>query len=281
MTGTLMVGTAGARRAPPQPAVAPRSLVRQGTSHEQEECPECRAHRTSLRPARLFPANQAAHQACSCSAAKPLPAASSIGGIGRDFSRTPVHTSVASDSRAMPMRGHFDPATTLRYDRKQLMPAATRAKIINGVDVTKGHCGCVKELTNEIAWSKSMAKLYGDCGKDPKLKTGTDIESCVDADLKKRGIATTVAGTTSPSGAVAVTKSPGPCGPLKERATEIHEGVHNATQKALEKKFGKGTAAFKAAWDEAKSWAMDDANAYNAEVPFYTDVIAYLKTICP
>jgi len=204
-----------------------------------------------------------------------------MGGIGRDLSRTPVHTSEASDSRAMPMRSRFDPATSLRYDRKQLAPAAVRAKIIHGVDVTKGHCGCAKELTDQIAWSKLQAKLYGDCGKDPKLKTGADIESCNEAELKKRGIATTVAGTTSPSGVVAVTKTPGPCGPLRDRATEIHEGVHNATQKALEKKFGKGTAAFKAAWDEAKNWAMDEVNAYNAEIPFYTDVTTYLKMICP
>jgi hypothetical protein len=204
-----------------------------------------------------------------------------MGGIGRDFCRTSVHTSVASDSRAIPMRGPFDPTTTLRYDRQQLASAATRAKVINGVDVTKGHCGCVKELTDQIAWGKSMAKLYGGCGKDPKLKTGTDIESCVEADLKKRGISTTVAGTTAPSGAVAVKKTPGPCGLLVDRGTEIHEGVHSATQKALEKKFGKGTPAFNAAWDEAKSWAMDEVNAYNAEIPFYADVTAYLKTICP
>jgi len=174
------------------------------------------------------------------------------------------------------VRGHSFERVRI-HTAKQL---GQHEKMIAGLDVTKAHCGCLSEIPDFIKWSQLQVKLYGDCGKDPKNKTGDDVEKCNTAALAKRGFATTVAGTTSESGAVTVTKSPGPCGPIEDKGTEIHEAVHKGYQQALEKAFGKGTPTFTAHWDNAKEWATDEVNAYSAEIPFYQAVGAHLQSLC-
>jgi len=139
---------------------------------------------------------------------------------------------------------------------------------------------CVKEVQDTIAETKFMAKLYADCGKDKKHKTGDDIEACITSSAAKLGLTLEVAGSTSSTGvvtvkAVAVDK----CQPIITRNTEIHESVHQHHTKQLEKKHGKGTPAFDAAWNEAQDWVRDERGARAAEIKFLTKVLAALKKL--
>ncbi len=240
--------------------------------HEQEE-------RESLRLSRLA-------ASASSESERDVPDAIPQEHPRHDFGRVPVlasgsHVHLSHPSlRAMPANARSATHPPALRARAGAGHAAARDKKIRGVEVNSAHCGCVSEIEDASDWAKFMSKLYSDCGKNPKLKTGSDIEACVQGELTKKGISTTVAGTTSSTGTVTVAPTAGVCGPILDRGTEIHEGVHSATQKSLEKKYGKGTPAFHAAWDNAKNWAMDDANAYAAEVPFYSEVLTYLKALC-
>jgi hypothetical protein len=151
---------------------------------------------------------------------------------------------------------------------------------ISGLKVNKSFCSCAAEIPKKIEWAEFMAKIYTDCGKDPSNKTGHDIVNCKNAELAKRGIVTTVGGTTSSTGAVTVKPVAGTCGPIWEKSTAIHEGAHHAHQQALEAAFGKGTSAFDAHWNNAPDWAADEANAYKTQIPFYQAVLLYLNSIC-
>ena len=176
--------------------------------------------------------------------------------------------------------GHSFEHVSVHTDKRREPAPAQRNKKIAGLDVTKSHCSCLSDMPDLIKFAQLQVKLYGDCGKDAKNKTAADIETCNDAELAKRGYATTVAGTTSESGAVSVTKSPGACGPIRDQGTEVHEAVHKGYQHALEKAVGKGTKAFASHWDNPKEWATDEVNAYTAEIAFYQTVVAYLQSIC-
>lgn len=139
---------------------------------------------------------------------------------------------------------------------------------------------CIKECQETIADTKLIGKMYADCGKDKKHKTGDDIEACIDATAKKQGLGLEVAGSTSSSGVVTVkAQAVDKCQPIMTRNTEIHESVHAHHTKALEKKYGKKTPAFQAAWNEAQDWVRDELNARDAEVKFLTKVIAALKKL--
>lgn len=173
------------------------------------------------------------------------------------------------------------PAVRSRRNAEQGSPAGIeRQKRILGLNVTKSQCDCLKEIPGQIKWAQLAASVYDRCGKDPKNKTGTDVESCFDADMKKRGIKTSVAGTTSASGKVKINKTKGTCGRLWDHATKLHEKVHAGTQRQMVKTLGKNTPAFNAAWNKARNWGDDEVKAYGAEIPFYQAVAAHLRTIC-
>jgi hypothetical protein len=175
------------------------------------------------------------------------------------------------------VRRHLHKAMNLPEDATE--PGRSQKKIA-GLDVDKSLCGCAKDIPEKIKWSQLQAKLYLACSKDPKNKTGQDVDDCNEAELAKMGITTTVAGTTSSTGVVKVKPVAGSCGPLWQKATEIHEGEHHGHQAALEKAYGKGTPAYAAHWDDPKDWGEDEARAYTAEIPFYQAVLAYLQSIC-
>lgn len=158
-------------------------------------------------------------------------------------------------------------------------PLERRKKIL-GFNVNKSHCSCIKRLESERDWAVLMSKLYAKCGKDPKNKTSHDVEACHGAETKKLGLATSTAGSTSSTGKVTIKKSKGPCGPIVDHATKIHEAVHAKTTKQLQKLHGKKTAAFNKAWNDGPGWAADEVKAYGAEVPFYQAAINHLKTLC-
>lgn len=139
---------------------------------------------------------------------------------------------------------------------------------------------CEADLVQAIAWAKKMQGEYAACGAKKGLKTGSDVEACVDASLKAQGISTSVAGSTSSSGTVsvavqAITKSQ----PILTRGTEIHEAEHAAHTLALQAKFGGKTAAFQKVWDSADDWWRDEVRAYGSEIPFYEQVIAAIKKL--
>ena len=158
---------------------------------------------------------------------------------------------------------------------------------VRGVDVDVSYCkgatgaGCEKAIREAIAWARKMAAEYAACRGRKGIRTGDDVENCVDASLGKQGITTSQAGGTSSTGAVTVAAQPmTKCEPIMTRGTEIHEGVHQAHTLALRKKFGAGTPQFQAAWNNAADWISDEINAYGAEIPFYQEVLKAMKTVC-
>ena len=139
---------------------------------------------------------------------------------------------------------------------------------------------CQGAADEELASSKAMQKEYKKAGADPNNKTGSDIEAAVQASLAAQGFTTTVAGTTDDSGNIKIAPTTDPCGKVREAATMAHEKVHQATQKALEKKFGVKTAAFKKAWNNGQNWAQDEVNAYAADPKFIRGFKAECKSSC-
>jgi hypothetical protein len=151
---------------------------------------------------------------------------------------------------------------------------------VRGLDIDFSYCkgatsaGCAGAAQDAKKWAKTMQGEYAACRGKPGVKVATDVENCVDASLAKKGITTSIAGQTSPSGTVTVTPvSMSQCQPILVRGTEIHEAVHAGRVRTLEKKFGAGTVAFEKARTEANGWIQDDINAYGAEIPFYDEVI--------
>jgi hypothetical protein len=140
---------------------------------------------------------------------------------------------------------------------------------------------CQADADDEIAFSKLMQGEYRKAGLDPKNKTGADVEAAVHGSLAAKGIATTVAGETDTSGNITIAPSADPCHKVQEAGTMAHEKVHQTTQRALEKKFGKGTPAFKRAWNNGQNWAQDEVNAYAADQSFMKKFKKECKKSCP
>lgn len=140
---------------------------------------------------------------------------------------------------------------------------------------------CQQTADDEIASSKAMQEEYRKAGLDPKNKTGGDIEVAVKKSLAAQGYTTTVAGTTDDQGNITITPKKDPCAKISEAATMAHEKVHQTTQKALEKKYGKGTAAFRKAWNNGKNWAQDEVNAYAADQKYMKQFKKECKKSCP
>ena len=140
---------------------------------------------------------------------------------------------------------------------------------------------CQGAADEELDSSKFMQNEYRKAGLDPKNKTGNDIENAIQKSIAVQGFSTTVAGTTDTDGNITITPTADPCGKLREGATMAHEKVHQATQKAMEKKYGVKTPAFKKAWNDGKNWAQDEVNAYAADQKFMNDFKKECKTSCP
>jgi hypothetical protein len=140
---------------------------------------------------------------------------------------------------------------------------------------------CQQAADDEIASSEFMQNEYRKAGLDPKNKTGADIEAAVKRSLNKQGLTTTVAGTTDSNGNITIAPKADPCAKVSKGATMAHEKVHQATQKALEKKFGKGTKAFTNAWNNGPNWAQDEVNAYAADQKYMKQFKQECKKSCP
>jgi hypothetical protein len=140
---------------------------------------------------------------------------------------------------------------------------------------------CQQAADDSIESSKLMQNEYRKAGLDPKNKTGTDIENAIQKSLAAQGYTTTVAGTTDASGNIKIVPTTDPCAPVNEGATMAHEKVHQATQKALEKKFGVKTPAFDKAWNNGQNWAQDEVNAYAADQQYMKKFKQECKASCP
>jgi hypothetical protein len=139
---------------------------------------------------------------------------------------------------------------------------------------------CQGAADEEIGSSKIMQNEYRKAGQDPANATGSDIEAAVAKSLAAQGYTTEVQGTTDADGNIKVEPKADPCAKVREAATMAHEKVHQATQKALEKKFGVKTPEFSKAWNDGKNWAQDEVNAYDADQKFMRKFKAECKVSC-
>ena len=138
----------------------------------------------------------------------------------------------------------------------------------------------VKVVEDEIAEAKFFIAEYAKAGKKKGVKTGAQVERAVKDSLAAQGMGTAVAGSTSSSGAITITAKPmTKAQPILIRNTEIHESVHSHHVAALQKKLGKGTPGFKAAFNDAADWVSDEINARRAEIDFLTKVLTALKQL--
>jgi len=126
-----------------------------------------------------------------------------------------------------------------------------------------------------------MQMEYRKAGNDPANKTLDDVNNAVEKSLTAQGIQTEDAGTTDPSGKITVKPQKGPCARLEDKATLLHEEVHQRHTFELEKKYGKDTREFNAHWYDAKDDANDEINAYQAEIDFWNQFKKECKANCP
>lgn len=138
----------------------------------------------------------------------------------------------------------------------------------------------LKSVEEELVDTTMIMNLYLAAGADKSLTTKMEIDRRVVGEMGKQGMTATVAGTTSPSGVVTVTKTPmSKVQPIMKRNTEIHESVHQHHFADLQKKLGKDTPAYDAAVVDAKDYVPDEVNARRAERAFLTKVVAALKQL--
>ncbi len=157
---------------------------------------------------------------------------------------------------------------------------------VRGLDIDLSYCrgtasaGCAQPLRDAMAWAGKMKHEYGACRGKPGVTSGTAVDNCVDASLAAQGIRTQVAGATGSTGAVTITPTPvSQCQPLLDKGTEIHEGVHHATALRMERRYGAGTPALDAAWNNPNNWIDDELKAYGAEIPFYREALAAIAKL--
>ena len=214
---------------------------------------------------------------------------------GRGGPRMVVACSVVELRAAGPpspdqVRGVVDMVETFPPDQRTAIFRFLGANLVinvRGLDVDVSYCkgntgaGCEREVREAIAWARKMAREYAACRGRRGVRTGGDVEACVDASLARQGVTTSTAGSTSSSGTVTITAQPiTKCEPIITRGTEIHEAVHAAHTRALQRRFGAGTPRFQAAFDNASDWISDEINAYRAEIPFYQEVLKAMKKVC-
>jgi hypothetical protein len=170
-----------------------------------------------------------------------------------------------------------------------------------GFQVTQAMCGCRARLRGDIAWANTAAATYAACDV-PANPTSTEVEACFDAAQP----GTTVAGSTSASGAVSLPPATNdPCKKIENRATAVHETMHQRTTDAMARRRGAGfwaewrrlagrddridqmrltfpveTDAYLAEFHNGHEWAIDEVNSYRWERRFLEDALRALNTIC-
>lgn len=166
-------------------------------------------------------------------------------------------------------------ATLLRADfRGPTGPASRRLP-----DLDAAHCGCEPALRREIADSEEFILVYEACGADPAIRTGRQVESCVDRHFAALGVALSTAGTTSSSGATTVSASPGRCGPLLEQVARAHEQVHSVHVRELRQIHGGGRS-FRQAFNDAQDWVDDEVTSRETDIATARWMLQVLDGVC-
>ncbi len=161
-----------------------------------------------------------------------------------------------------------------------LLRADYRRSLGSVSDVDTSFCGCQNELQGDIAESQTFIQVYQQCGNDPALTTGDQIENCVDQHFAAQGVSLVTAGSTSSSGNIQVAAQPGPCGPLRERATLAHEQIHGVHTGELAQQHGRGSGAFNAAFNDAQDWVEDEVNSRESDIATARFMINALDRMC-
>lgn len=189
-----------------------------------------------------------------------------------------------------------------RYGHQQLRRQPATSENVWGFVVTRSMCGCLPRVRDGIDWANTAGATYATCDV-PANTTSTAVEACFDAAIP----GTSVAGSTSPSGAMTLPPpSVDPCDRIENRATFVHETMHSRHTDAIARARGtaffrewrrlKGdpdrlnklrvtfpaqVAAFEAQWHNGHDWAQDEVNSYRWERRFLEDVRRALNRICP
>jgi hypothetical protein len=149
------------------------------------------------------------------------------------------------------------------------------------LDVDTSFCGCRAELQHEIDDSGFFIAEYQACANEPGIRTGDDVERCIDRRAHARGETAPVAGETSESGRITVRRTPGPCGPLLDRITLAHEQIHSVGTRALQQQHGRGTRAFRRAFNDATNWVEEEVESRHTDIAVAEWAMGILDRICP
>ncbi|CAN7762162.1 DUF4157 domain-containing protein [Variovorax sp. LjRoot130] len=149
------------------------------------------------------------------------------------------------------------------------------------LDITTAFCSCIPRLQSEIQDANFFIGEYTACGADPGNTTGAQVEACIEARAAAAGSSLVTAGTTDSSGTVRVAPVAGPCGPLEERLTLAHEQIHSVHTRELQQQHGRGTRAFRTAFNEAGDWVVDEINSRRTDIAVANWMIDVLNRACP
>jgi hypothetical protein len=134
-------------------------------------------------------------------------------------------------------------------------------------DISVDACGCIADFEDQISFNEDIAQVYLDCGRDPSVTNVSEVDSCVDAVFRARGIPLTTAGTTSSTGVIRVEDAgTDPCDILSESPTFAYEWSHLMHDRGLAERFGEGTAAFHSNREDKTDWAEDETRAHTINV---------------
>ncbi|MCP4317853.1 MAG: DUF4157 domain-containing protein [Hyphomicrobiales bacterium] len=147
------------------------------------------------------------------------------------------------------------------------------------VDIRKKHCGCESELRAEIKSARKFLRLYSECGKDPKVKTGPDVEKCVDDKLG--GNTSTLASTDASTGDICnKCERTGPCRDILCAIDQAHERIHSVHVKKVNERFkGKPDEADKFIHTVA-DWVDDEINSRQTDIAMSKLALNILDGIC-
>jgi hypothetical protein len=149
------------------------------------------------------------------------------------------------------------------------------------LDVDTSFCSCRSALTDEIRSANFFISEYQACGSDPTVTTGDQVEACISRRARARGSRLITLGTTSSSGSITVARTPGRCGPLRDRITTAHEQIHSVRTGELQQAHGRGTRAFQRAFNDASKWVQDEINSRNTDIAVAQWALGILDRICP
>lgn len=135
------------------------------------------------------------------------------------------------------------PAAVLR--REPADEAAEQAPASERVwrfSVTRGMCGCRRQVAQWASDARLLAESFRRCGADARQRTMDDIYRCASAAAVQHvrqtaggaGAVAVAAGSTGLFGPIRCERpAPGPCGRIAHRGCIVHETFHDRQRRAL------------------------------------------------